>query len=125
MTMPKKPASGQGIVSGILRAASGIDMPTCCDSTIRRNSERTGSCDSVEMRRMPSFSGRPDLMARTMMSSAFGNSSRKAFTRRPRRKDTNQRGTPNMPAAKAPGNARTGAPRTSATTVKTSPDIAE
>ena len=45
--MPKKPASGQGMVSDMRIAASGTDMPTCCASTMRRNSPLTGSGDSL------------------------------------------------------------------------------
>ena len=64
-------------------------------------------------------------MARTMMSSAFGNSFRNALTRRVRRKETNQRGRPNVPASKAPGSVSVGAPRNRATIVTTMPQMTE
>jgi hypothetical protein len=41
-------------------------------------------------------------MARTITSIALGNSSRNAFMRRLRRKETTQRGTPTAPANNTP-----------------------
>ena len=94
MTMPKKLASGQGMVSLMRMAASGIDRPTCWASTMRRNSVFTGSGNSLAISRMPSLSGRPDLTARTITSSALGNSFEESLDAAGRGGTTNQRGKP-------------------------------
>ena len=62
--------------------ASPIDRPIVCDSTIWRNSLRTGSSASVAMMRKQSPTGRPALTPRMMMSTEPGNASMNLATRR-------------------------------------------
>ena len=80
--------------------ASGTERPICWDSTTRRNSDFTGSLDSLAISRSASLSGRPDLIERTMTSSAFGNSSMNFLRRRLSAKLTKKRGMP-APTTKA------------------------
>ncbi|MNL71591.1 hypothetical protein D3C87_1967620 [compost metagenome] len=69
---------------------------------MRLNSVLTGSLPSLAIRRMASFKGRPDLIERTMMSRAFGNSLRNALVRRLTMKLINQRGKPALATRKIP-----------------------
>ena len=57
-------------------------MPSACDSTTLRNSERAGSCASLAMILSVSPSGRPARTPRTMMSRAAGSASMNFLMRR-------------------------------------------
>ena len=80
--MEKKLVSVMGTRSAMRSTASPMPRPMVCASTTRRNSERSGSGDSVAMTRRQSPRGSPALTPRMMMSTALGNSAENLASRR-------------------------------------------
>ena len=125
MTMVKKRNSEVGIRPYIFSNACSRVRPTPRPSTNVWNSGPSGAGLSRAMILKHSWTGRPDLMPRTITSTALGNSSENFFIRDLPRKPTTQRGRPRPKISAIPTTTRIGKPKISAPRPVASPTTAE